>query len=657
MLFRKKNSKKHADLVEDQPGLVIFIAGFTLSILAGFAFRSFFASERIYDEVLLAAQRIHPSIKADIKSAELKLSDHGLPAWNIEISGITLDSSETCWGKPRLEIDKVVLPLSWKRWFQEQKPFDVFQINKAELRFADKLNKQCFNEVAAEPLKSNLKSNQGVVFLQKTVAEENSNLQHRDFLELKIKKISVQSPQLSGSVVELENLSLIEKSVEPKVFVLKASTPLFRDIHDFDYSTKADLQVEYTDFPEKKIQAHMIGQFREGHFAIHFLNRVEEGLYNCELELKHLPLSKVFSVLHKYGFLENMSPKQAWLSLKGGSQGLLRENEPISFEVKDFHLEGELGSLKTGLIEITNAQKAQFKPFLMQALDLDFEKLLELFQSKQPVPTLGSFGQFSGRVEIKKTDEFRFFGKHKNLELIFSNKGQRQIQKVNEMSLDLQRKKDNVTLALNRIELEDGQFDGEISVKADTAKSKYHLNLFAGLIDLNPKVQSLISQGPKMGSLKGSLDIYVEDQQLKKTSGRIHADSLIIETLRFEDPEFVIKSEKDQFLLSLKAKSFFLPKEFIQKTFLVNAFPKSWFEGESAYFQGLQSEFLFKDFNELRWRNAKAQVVGAKESIQTEGHYDQSSLRGSLSVISDGSRNNWKIEGTRNEPQISESVR
>ncbi len=652
MLSRKENSKKYERLVEDQPGLFIFSSGLVLALVFGLLFRNYFNPQRIYSEVIKASQRMHPSLVVEIGSAELSLSDHGLPSWAILIKDIKIESSEKCWGTPALNVDLITLPISWIRWIEIGKPFDVFQIHNAELVLRNEIKTGCNPQAESGIVKKESSSGQAVVLVQK---ESQAELRQKDFDELKLKSLSVRSPQLGSSSFELENISLIEKSMDPYVVVLKASTPLFRDAHDFDYSTKADLQIEYSDFPEKKIQSHLIGQFREGHFAIHLQNRIEENLYTADLEFKHLPLSKVFSVFHKYNFFENLSPKQVWLSMKGRSQGVFKGKDDFQLEIKDFNLEGDVGTVKTDLIEITGFKPFHFKPFLMQTQNLDFEKVLDFFKSKKEFPMLGNFGQFSGRIELLQADEFRLFGKHKMLEFIFSNKGQRQIQRVKEMSLDIARKKNNVNLSMNRFDLEDGQFDGEINLKIDLLKALYKLNIFAGRFELNPQVQRLVSQDKELGSLKGNLEIVTQDNELKSAIGKLSSDSLTVEKIHFENPEFVVRSEKNKFLLNVKSKNFSVPKEMIQGGVLAPVIPESWQEANLVYLQGLNSDFQFKDSTELHWKNFKAQVSGGRDTVTSEGFYNKEILSGQLMLQEDRQKKKWKIEGTRNEPQITES--
>jgi len=456
--------------------------------------------------------------------------------------------------------------------------------------------------------------------------------------------------------LHLRDLVLTIKSAQPKILVLKAQSQFFNEGHQRDYTSKAEIHLEYNEFPEKILQSHILGQFREGHFTVHLQNRLDDSQYNLEVDLRHLPLSKIFSTLHEYGTATNLNPKQAWLSLKGRSRGFIDKIESESFEIKDFKLEGDIGELQTELIEFSNLKPLKMRPFLMQAEELNLGKILSFYSLVQPSSTLGELGRFTGRVEVFNPNEVRLFGLHHGLEFIFSNLGQRQLQKVNQVSLDGSLKNKKWNLKLSRFDLDQGRLDGDLSFTADQDFQKAEMKVRTDDLTLSPDVQSLITQGGRLGAIKGNLSFSWVRGELQKILGSAAVDEMVINSMKFEDAHWNFEPVTGPIAsMKLKFQNLTIPQDFLKDSFLATLIQPQWLVDGNLNLNKVSGQMVFEREQKVQWKSYQAFFSGAGEKISSDGQWnDKGDLQGSLSLKSSQKTLRWKIDGTRDRPRLQE---
>ena len=108
------------ELVAEQPGLGVSLAGLALVLLFGFGLRFLCQSDRYLELVENATRQIDPRVQAHVGTVELSLADGMLPELAVVIKNIEAESSETCWMRPSLEVDEVKLPLDFFKLLQGQ---------------------------------------------------------------------------------------------------------------------------------------------------------------------------------------------------------------------------------------------------------------------------------------------------------------------------------------------------------------------------------------------------------------------------------------------------------------------------------------------------------------------------------------------------------
>ncbi len=654
-----KNSKFErrtidSELVTDQPGFLIFLGGLAIAIVAGLFFRGFFSPDKIRAHLTGAAANIHKNIKVDFSSAELSLSKNGLPRVAVIVKDVKLLSSESCWMAPEINIDEIILPISIKNLVLGHSAVSELNFGKMELKLAGEW-KFCQPRERTGATPADATSSKKSVALIETEKPADIQLQEQ-IRELRIDEVKLVHKNLENIPSLLTNVVISLKSVQPKIILLQAQSYFFNENQQRDYTSRGEIHIEYNEFPERKLQTHVLGQFREGHFTIQMQNRLDEGEYNLELDLRHLPLSKIFSTLRGFGFSAELNPKQAWLSLKGKSRGFLDKIQSESFEVKDLKLEGDVGELSTELIEFSQLNPLKMKPFLMKAEQLDLGKVLSFYNKSQIIPILGDLGRFSGRIEIFDNEEFRFFGFHRGLEFIFSSLGRRELQKINQMSLDASLKKKKWNLKLNRFEMENGKFAGELHLNADRNFQKIDTKVMVEHLSLSPQVQNLVTQGGGLAPFRGNLNFIWEEGVLQKILGLIESDEATVNQIKLENLAFQFEnSSGTPFVLKTKFQNVMIAEDYLTKSFLSPAVKPQWIVNGGIHLNKVTGQMKFAHDRSAEWRGFQANLTGGVEKLASDGGWtSQGILDATLSLKSPRGNTKWKITGTRDEPTIKE---
>ncbi len=653
-IHRLRRKKTESELVTDQPGFTVFIIGTVMALVCGLLFRGFFSSDKIRGQVADAASRVHKNLKIDFASAELSLSKNSLPRIAVIIRDISMISNERCWMSPELKIDEILLPISLKNLISGQAAINEIIAGKVELKLNGEWKFcQADENVGKQALAP--ESTQKFVSLVQTGSTMSGQVS-QDIHELKIDEFKLTHNSFGDIPTSLSNVVLSLKSTQPKVVLLKAQSYFFNEIQQRDYSSKAEINIEYNEFPERKLQTHVLGQFREGHFTIQMQNRLEDGQYNVELDLRHLPLSKIFSTLQGFGLMKELNPKQAWLSLKGRSRGFLDKIQSENFEIKDLKLEGDIGELNTELIEFSQLNPLKIKPFLMNAEQLDLGKVLSFYNKASVSPTLGDLGKFSGRVEVFDVEEFRFFGFHRGLEFVFSSLGSRELQKINQMSLDASLKKKKWNLKLNRFELEQGHLEGELALSADRNFHKLEVKAKIDNISLSPAVQRLVTQGGSFAPFSGNLNFIWEEGVLQKMLGAMSSDEAVINSIKFENLNFLFEAGKEfPYIMKTKFQNVMVPEALLNESFLSRILKPNWLVNGGLHLNRVSGAMGFARNHSAEWKGFQASLTGGVEKISSEGAWDaEGLLRGALSIKSLQGNMKLKIKGTRDQPAIEE---
>ena len=627
------------NLVADQPGRPIFFSGFFLALILGLLFRGLTAPQKVQTFVSEAASRIHKNIDVRFESAEISLSHRGFPRLSVVIHNVEMSSVLTCWGQPHLVAKEIILPFSLISMVFEHQPFKKILATEVDLRFRSKYV-PC--AVAIETSEKNNSKKEAITLVNRRKDMDLSVSPTMDRLE--IDQLRLQFDQAPESAIEMVDLTLQVKSQQPKAILLQASTELM--------NSRGQVVIDYKEFPEHELAAHFFGNWREGNYSFDAEYKFADTSLTTDAELKRIPAVPVIAALKNYGWLrEDLDGRKIWVTMKGHSQGFVNAWEKTPLFLKDVRIEGDLGEIEIDEFKAQQLKPFVFKPMQAKVKNLKADLFLGFLKKPQPFSFLGRLGEFNGRLELISPAEVSLRGQQTGLEFIFSNRGQRQIQKLTSFDGEIKLRQNQWDFLVKNIIFDQGQFDGDLKLTADRDLKKINLQLSAENLRLSAPVQRLMTGVDQKANMKAQLQMQMKEGKWDRVSGFIRSPDLTIDQLHFEklNSQFEMKNEILGFQLTAQAfqvrptsKAFELLTQMIGKS------------EDIFQFKQLNGHFDLTPANEFYWKNLSAQMEASNLKLSSEGQWDAKGfLNGKILLSGKTPTPKWLLLGHRDQPQVS----
>lgn len=636
-------------MIAEQPGLRILLTGLLLAFFIGYTLKSYLSPSRVTSQIEKAASHVHKDITISFKSAQFILSEGILPRFSVVIDKIKMESLQSCWMAPMLEIDELRLPLSVWGLITGRGPVESIEANIVTLTMREEFKNCSEKEMAAKsnPAES---ANQPLVTLSRTEKEEKYR---NDVRALYVKEFNIVAERYPQYSSRLMDFSTRVKSFEPKVIEVRAKTQLLKDGTVGDYLSHANLYMEYKENPEKVVQAHFFGNWREGHYSFIANYNLEDHLLTAETDLKHIPLSQILSILQKYDLAsKNLNGKQVWISAKGRWMGPVENLRNSPLTVRDLRLEGDLGEMHVEQMEFTKFEPLVYRPIRVDIRKLDVEKLLVLLDRPYDARILGSLGQFSGVADINSDRMIRLQGEHRGLEFIFSNKGQRESQVIERMLGEIALSGDKWLIAVNRVEPKGGNFIGDVKVEADRDFKNLEVKAHVDELAFTPVVQNLMTQGGEVGSVSLDGEVRIKNGTLDKAKGLFRVQNMKVEGVSFEKTKTQFEGQQGSLSLNTQVQKISFEETSPTAGLLKQIIPDKYWAKGSFGAQDLNGKFILQDGKNLSWKGFHAKF-DKNAQVSADGSWDHDGvLKGSVQVREGSQNRKWIVEGNRDEPRL-----
>lgn len=645
----QRTQQTENNLVTEQPGLTILGAGLLISVLVGFAIRGIIHPTQVQSLVVEAAAKIDKDIHVQFESAEISLARGFWPRVSVIIHNIQMRSESSCWMKPTLDIDELELPLSLWSYVTLGNPVTTIEAQSVRLRL-DAEKRDCTDKEKKEITEIGPPTVQGVVLVHKG-EKKTSNPPALE--KVLIRHLEIDPLHFPLAHAELNKVELLVKSHQPQILTLKAHSDALKDPIWGDYSAHAQIAIEYSEFPEKNIEMHVSGNWREGSYSWHTSYQLAEGAFKTEAEVRHIPLSKLASISSQWG-LSRLEPlKQVWVSLKLKSHGLSGTLKKSPLNIRDLKIEGDSGDLLIDKIEWVHLEDSAPQPFMAQMRGLSLEILSKIGLQAQPSPILRNLGLFTGRADVENFQNLRVLGELEGLQFVFANKGQREYQTLRRLSLDLQRRRGEWSLDVSRIEPEQGVFNGELTASADKDLNDVKVKLFAEELSLSPVVQKLMTGGGTLGSFQSKMELGFFKGKLERIQGKLQGQNVQIENIKIPKFSMLLQNEGwDNFQASIQIPEQSVGSELVDNSFLsplTELIPR---EALSYEIKNFKSVLVLRDFNSVKWKQLSFgfQKGGLNGSLEwnTKGE-----LSGHLLLKNHQGAHKFMIEGNRDQPILT----
>jgi hypothetical protein len=654
---KNKSNNSEALLVTEQAGLTISLIGVVLAIVLGLGVRGVIAPEKIKSRVMEASRRLGEGIGVSVDQAYLSLSRGMLPDFSVVLKNVHLDVTRKCWLSPDAEINEIRFPISIRDLLAGRSFFHSVEIDSMVLLLRNDM-KDCrgdaarvdgvsTQEVSVTSWASQAPSATAPSFVQ---SESSPNHSAPDIQFISVNRMRVNYLPLPFTSFELLDLDLHLKSNSPKVCSLSSTLNLGGETLSGDYSSRANIQLNYDESIHPQLEGEVSGSWREGQYDLSLKHDLESKELALTGELRHIPLSQVFPVLKKYKvMISDFNGKQTWLSSQFEAKGKIRNDVAIPLALRNFKLEGDLGEVSVATAEIKQWEPIQFEPLQFVLKDIDLKNLLLFLNRPHPSPALGNLGVFNGTAEFRSNQSLKVSGSQRGFEMIFSNKGQREVQTFTEIKGDLNFDHGQWAGDISKVEIKDGEFKGNATVSADRDLQDLRMSLDVQSLTLAPRVQKLMTDGGSAENLQAKFKTRFLRGEMKQLEGRLRGDHLKVGAIQFQKPQFLFSNHGDEFQIDFNSAGAKLESiKFISP--LVEQFRPDWQELKMPFnFKKITSRMKTKSLQNFRWESLE--LVSEQFQLRSQGGWDdKNELFGSLKVTEKGKNQKWKLSGSRDKP-------
>jgi hypothetical protein len=648
--YKPRFSNDDKNLIAEQPGRVVLFMGVLLALTLGLIVRGVLAPNKVRAHIVAAASRIHKDLDVHFETASVSLSRGLLPRFAVIITNVKMESSNACWMTPSLMADEIRLPLSLWALVRGENP--VTEVGAGQVRVelrseyknCDSKSTSTTATPAEEPAVTQF------VTLKNKKSQSPESAPRPQVEAIGIDTLTIVAPTLSAPL-ELSAFEVRLKSNSPRVIEMTAKTHLIRDEQFGDYLSHAAISVEYTEFPKTQVLGRILGNWREGSYQMTGNYFLAEDDLSCELDLKHVPISQVGQVLKKFKWAKNdFNTRQVWVSVHAQMNGQASQLKKAHLQVKDLRLEGDLGDIRVPQVQVLSFEPLSYSPFFVDIEKLKIEKLLTLIHRPHPSPALGQLGAFTGRAEVTSVDELRLVGVHRGMEFIFSNKGQRELQTLNEISTDLRYGKNRWNLSAANAVVDQGVLDGSLQVSADRDLRNLEIDGKIAQLKLSPNIIRLMTAGGRIGALSGELHMKVREGQPNTLKGAIATEEVAVEGVELSRSRWQIDTVKNEVVLNGQLQRMAVSAGSPSFQVLKNIIEPDWMNDGKLEVKTISTQLQFQTLKTLAWKNLSAQLDKGVR-ITSEGQWDlQGNLSGQIQATSSKASQRWILGGRRDEP-------
>ncbi len=444
----KKRIIKEKNLVTDQPGTIILFLGVVISVALGFTVRSLTQSKILNEVFAEATKNVGNDWKVSFGKVRVFLREGWLPSVGLEVDTLNLSSDSECYGKPSALFENAKIPISFFKLILFENPFSELQIGKINLVFSNS-KPQCQQKTLISEMPNQNGSIKNKISLvdKIPVLQKKTNQQLR---RVKAETVNISFKDKSVSDFSLSHLIIENKSDKPKIITLKTQIDLSVFLKSMSSEVKTELNVEYSEFPEKLIKINILGGIREGHFSVSLLNRLDEKKYQIQSEVKNLPLQKIVEI----PFLkikEDMLVKSGWISFSGYSEGNNEQWETSRLELKRVKIDGKFGDITSDEIIFPGGVRNPPEPFFVQINNLNLDTFFEVTKLLKTPDQIYSFGILNGNIRYVDDNKITYQGRLEGLAFNFSSNGLRQNEKINRISFAGDYSKDSINFRSTEI--------------------------------------------------------------------------------------------------------------------------------------------------------------------------------------------------------------
>lgn len=648
----------------DQPGAAIFWSGLVVAVVLGLLIRGLLNPVSVRQQVEVAAGRIHPSLQVQFETAEVSLARGLFPRFSVIISQVQMRSTSPCWMAPVLVADEIRLPISLISWAFRGSPFRAIEAGDVEIRLTQARPAACDEgDLIASTPAAPAPSRGGVRIVRENLGETRTSVRTEgagDIDSVQMGRLLLVSEVWPKASLDFSDFDLSVRAAKPLNVSVRSQLLIASAPGVTDSALRAQLEVDYREFPERQFDFRINGRLREGSYQLNGSFEGDTEQIKMEASLRSIPLVGLFDLLKdRNETWASFKPRLSWLSLKASTSGSARDLEKLELALSDLRLEGDLGEITSERLQILSWRPLRLEPSLVKIERLDFDRFFQFLGRSHPTPIFNRLGRFQGEVELQDLENFRMRGQHSGLELIFSNLGQRELQTLSKMSGEIERRGGRWTAKVSEVEIDRGSFEGEIAVRASQALDEIDLDLKARRFTVSPAVQTLMTSGGQVAPIQSQLKVGFRQGELRSMQGTLELPRLQVSGAELQGLRLDFRPSGREIEMKTQLQAMSLPMSWLKNFGMSEGILSTLNPGEGQLqVQQLQSTARIHSLNHVEWSRLQGRANSQIQFTSQGAWQADGALSGRFDITRSGRRlQAYRIEGQRSQPQLVEVER
>ncbi|HPI40417.1 MAG TPA: hypothetical protein PLJ21_06410 [Pseudobdellovibrionaceae bacterium] len=653
MSLKNNSSTKsiRSSLVAEQPGRRVFLLGFIFSLIIGLGFRALINPINVRNFLDEKLKKANPNLNIQYSQIQISLKEGVFPKFQLKIKELKVISEDVCLMKPELSIDELRVPLSFFAPFRRRPLFESLDVNGLKIYFNEKYQ-DCANKNSSSP---NPVVNQiRPESLPLSSSSLNSLIKEGVINNIQVDRLEVFHSIYMENPMEFTDIKIKKMTeIDKNEYELSAKSHLFREDSLGGYLSFGNLVLKYQESQQSVLDVHFFGNLREGYYSIISSCQFLDSQCKVESHFKEIPVRSLASLLN-LNYLNSMdfNFKQLWLSFKLKSTVDLKKIQETHVDFRDIALDADWGRLFVNQFQIDSLVPLSWKPFTLNARDLEIKKLiLNLnLKSKFILDHFENLGRLNGSAQIQSLQKFNLLGQLSGLSFVFSNKGIRKTQNIVNMNMDLKYEYPKWNFELNHILLEDGFLQGNLKSNGDLKNDWFRLNANINELILAKTVQELLTNNGSLSPSYLDLEMQYQHGKIYDLKSHFQVSSVELEDLDIKKLDIFSEGSGDILRFKFAAEEMRLPSESRAMVFLSPLATN--LDVNEMKLKKIKGDFLLKNSKDLQWKQIIAWERKNNLLKSSGGWNSNGEIQGVLESIASGKSSVWKITGTRSDPQL-----
>jgi hypothetical protein len=580
--------------VIDQPGVRICALGIILSLFLGLAIQNQISGNKVNFYLTKAVQRLEPEFKIDFESARVNLSKWGLPFPVLELKNLRVSPQKNKCKNSQIFIDELEIPISFRlilgisdripkirmknfeirldsedRCFSRHTTFDVERMIASSKTFSgEPIVDDEHNKTKQNPSESRSVSN---VFESRTRAEL------REIYIEKIKFILSGMPE-QPIVLRQVNFDLNYLNSKLASVSVKSKLNAIKDMRSDLFYINSDLNIlmKPTELSEVDVVLNVDGKFLDGdiRFFAHYVSSNPKISYESNFnKVSTKALFPVIGAEFKRGgsFIQKV-PMSVSFQNTGEISTVGANHIESTFSRILFNIDS--ATVSSDEIQLNfHDGNLSIRPFMVKIDSFPLSRLKNTDIISGGLDSFESLGALSGNLYFKNEKNINFEGILRDLEIVFSNRGRRDFQKIDEMKLVMRRNDNHLLLNAHSILLNKNKVNGNITAHYSLENSDTEVNMLLDRVLLNRRIWEQFTYFEQEPSLDINWsyrkNLQSEFHDLRMSADNIEFSGVLFSNLNFDVKQSISKdNENSNLSVLIRSNKVMTNHKFIENAFV-----------------------------------------------------------------------------------------